>query len=58
MREGQVKKIPYLLVVGDQEVADGTVNVRCHGQKETRTMSLDEFIAMLQEKIESKSAEY
>lgn len=58
MREGQVKKIPYLLVVGDQEMNDGTVNVRCHGQKETRTMKIDEFIELLQEKILTKSEEY
>ena len=56
MREAQVKKIPYMLVVGDQEVADGTVNVRRHGEKETSTMKVDEFIAMLKDKIATKAA--
>lgn len=58
MREAQVKKIPYMLVVGDQEVENGTVSVRKHGERDTVTMSIDEFVAMLQSKIDTKAQDY
>lgn len=55
IREAQVKKIPFALVVGDQEVANGTVNVRRHGCKDSETMSVDEFIELLKEKVATKA---
>ena len=58
IREAQVKKIPYALVVGDQEVADGTVNVRKYGEKDSATMQADEFLAMVQEKIKTRDEKY
>ena len=58
IREAQVKKIPYALVVGDQEVADGTVNVRKYGEKDSATMKADEFLAMVQEKNDTRDAKY
>lgn len=54
IRASQTQKIPYQLVVGDQEVSDGTVNVRKYGSKETNVISVDEFL----EKIVSEIAEY
>ena len=44
IREGQVKKIPYLLVVGEQEAADGSVTVRKHGEKAQTAMPLEQFV--------------
>lgn len=58
MREAQVKKIPYMLVVGDQEMESGTVNMRRHGEKETATMTVDEFIQYIQKNIAEKSQKY
>ncbi len=58
MRDAQVKKVPYMLVVGDQEMADGTVNMRRHGEKETATMTVDEFIQYIQKNIATKSQEF
>ena len=58
IREAQVKKIPYALVVGDQEVADGTVNVRKYGEKDSSTMKADEFLSMLEEKVATRDAKY
>ena len=58
IREAQVKKIPYALVVGDQEVADGTVNVRKYGEKDSATMKADEFLVMVQEKIAKRDDKY
>ncbi|MBP5200601.1 MAG: threonine--tRNA ligase [Schwartzia sp.] len=58
IREAQVRKIPYALVVGDQEVADGTVNVRKYGEKDSATMKADEFLAMIEEKIRTRDDKY
>lgn len=58
IRESQVKKTPYTLVVGDQEVADKTVTVRKHGEKDSETMTADDFIAYLQDKIAGKDEKY
>ncbi|MCR5758532.1 MAG: threonine--tRNA ligase [Selenomonas sp.] len=58
IRESQVKKTPYTLVVGDQEMADGTAAVRKRGVKDSETMKVDDFIKYVQEKIASKSAEF
>ncbi|MBC6295942.1 threonine--tRNA ligase [Listeria sp. FSL L7-1517] len=47
IREAQTKKIPYALVLGDQEAESGTVNVRRYGSKESETIELDTFIAQV-----------
>lgn len=54
IREAQVKKVPYTLVVGDKEVENGTVNVRRRGQGDVGAMDVDEFIKMLKLEIASK----
>lgn len=58
IREAQTSKIPYQLVIGDQEVADGTVNVRRYGQQDSETMPLKEFIALLHKQVEDKAIDY
>ena len=45
IREAQMQKIPYMLVVGDQEVADKTVNVRKYGEQKSETVALYRFQA-------------
>ncbi|ECB9644850.1 threonine--tRNA ligase [Listeria monocytogenes] len=47
IREAQTKKIPYALVLGDQEVEAGSVNVRRYSSKDSETMDLDAFIAQV-----------
>lgn len=51
IREAQVKKIPYALVVGDKEVDSGEVNVRRYGVKDSESMTADAFIASVQKEI-------
>ena len=58
IRESQVKKTPYTLVVGDQEMADGTAAVRKRGVKDSEVMKVDDFIKYVQEKVASKSEEF
>lgn len=54
IREAQVQKVPYTLVVGDKEMEEGTVNVRRRGEDDIGAMPQDEFISMLQEEIKEK----
>ncbi|KLL00142.1 threonyl-tRNA synthase [Bacillus pumilus] len=44
IREAQIQKIPYMLVVGDQEAENGAVNVRKYGEQDSETMDLEAFV--------------
>jgi len=55
MRESQTKKIPLTLILGDQERDNNTVSYRLHGQKETTTVSYEDFITTINKAIEGKS---
>ena len=55
MRESQVKKIPYILVVGDKEMEANQVAVRKHGEQESSIMDVDAFIKEIQEKVATKA---
>jgi threonyl-tRNA synthetase len=48
------EKLPCMLVVGPKETQSNTVNVRIRGDKETRTMEIDEFLTMAKRKIADK----
>ncbi|HIR49058.1 MAG TPA: threonine--tRNA ligase [Candidatus Faecimonas gallistercoris] len=54
LRESQTKKVPYTLILGDKEKQDNTISYRLHGQKETTTISQEEFIKLIQEEINKK----
>ena len=54
MRESQTKKIPLTLILGDQERDNETISYRLHGERETITLSLNEFISKLNEVIKNK----
>ena len=58
IRESQMLKTPYSLVVGDQEMADGTVAVRKYGEQQSETMKVEDFIAYLQEQIATKAKKF
>ena len=54
IREAQLQKIPYMLVIGDKEQEDGNVTVRFRDSGESKTMARDEFISMLMDEIKNK----
>ena len=54
IREAQLQKIPYMLVVGDKEMENGTVSVRARKEGKGGTMSADEFVAQILEEIKNK----
>ena len=47
IREAQMKKIPYQLVIGDNEVKNGTITYRKYGEQAQTTVSVEEFIEMI-----------
>lgn len=53
IRETQVKKIPYTLVLGDQEKANNSVTYRHHGSNQSFNMPIDDFVNMLKDEIET-----
>lgn len=55
IREAQTSKVPYQIVIGDQEVSDGTVNVRPYGSQKSETLSFEDFVARLTKEVENKS---
>ncbi len=54
IREARMDKVPYIVVVGDKEAAEGTVAVRRRGSEESVTMTKEEFIAQVVEENEKK----
>lgn len=54
IREAQVAKVPYILVLGDKEMESNSVNVRKHGEEKSETFNLDNFIEKLQNEIVEK----
>ncbi|MFA5088979.1 MAG: threonine--tRNA ligase, partial [Candidatus Omnitrophota bacterium] len=54
IREATLKKIPYVLIVGDKEISEGKIAVRKRGSGEQGTKRVDEFILQVQEEIKTK----
>ncbi len=54
MREAQIQKVPYIVVVGKNEAEAGDISYRLHGEKETTTVKFDEFIKLVTEEIRTK----
>jgi len=54
IREAVTQKVPYVLVVGKNEANEGTVSVRKRGEKDSVTVKLDDFLAEIEQKIQSK----
>lgn len=55
IREAQLKKIPYQLVLGDKERDNGTVTYRKHGEKKQTTVTFEEFVELLNTEVENKT---
>ena len=51
IRDAEVGKVPYMLIVGEKEQENGAVSVRRHGEGDLGTMTVDEFIASFKSKI-------
>ncbi len=54
MRDSQKRKIPFSLILGNQEMENNTISYRIHGSEETHTLTQEEFLAHLNEMITKK----
>ena len=54
VREARLEKVPYMLVMGDKDIENGSVAVRKRGCEEVTNMSVDEFVSLVVEQTESK----
>ena len=54
LREAQLEKVPYMLVIGDKDVEAGTVSVRSRKEGDKGAMNVDEFIKQIKEEIDNK----
>ena len=54
IRDAQLKKIPYMLVVGEREATEGTVAVRLRSGTDLGAMPLESFIARIKNEAESR----
>ncbi|MDE6932748.1 MAG: threonine--tRNA ligase [Oscillospiraceae bacterium] len=54
IREAQLEKVPYMLVVGDRDMEAGTVSVRHRSEGDLGAMSLEQFSAMLRQVVDGK----
>lgn len=54
VREAQLQKVSYTLILGDKEVSDGTVNVREFGSQKTECLSIEGFALLIKQQIEQR----
>lgn len=55
IREAQLEKVPYMLIIGDKEVEEGKVSVRHRKEGDKGAMGLDDFVELIKAEIKSKS---
>ena len=55
IREAQMEKVPYMLVVGDRDMENGTVSPRHRADGDLGAMSMEAFIALLKDVVDSKA---
>jgi threonyl-tRNA synthetase len=58
IRESELQKYPYMIIVGEKEVSESVVSVREHGGKDHGAMSLDNFIRLVESTIENEVQEF
>ncbi len=54
IREAKMEKVPYVLVIGDKEAAEGSVNVNKRGVEQNYTLTAEEFISVVRKEIAEK----
>ncbi len=54
IREAQMQKIPYVLVIGDKEMENGAVNVRKYGEEKSEVVELNGFVESMKEEINNR----
>jgi threonyl-tRNA synthetase len=57
IREAQMEKVPYMIILGDKEAESGLLSVRSRSKGDLGSMTAEDFLGMLQRQIEGKSVE-
>ena len=55
IRESQIKKIPYTIIIGDKELENNLISYREFGKTSTTTLKKEEFIKLLKKEIKDKT---
>ncbi|MDD6762117.1 MAG: threonine--tRNA ligase [Clostridiales bacterium] len=55
LREAQLEKVPYMVVIGDTDIENGTVSVRSRKKGDLGSMPIDEFIKLIVNEVETKA---
>ncbi len=58
IREAELRKIPYILVIGDKELTENTFAVRKHGSNTVKQMSKAAFLSLLKQQLQEKNHQY
>ena len=58
IRDNEMKHIPYLLIVGEKEAADGLVSVRRQGQGDQGSMKIEDFAKKINEEVRQMTEKY
>ena len=58
IREAQMQRIPYMLIVGEKEAADGTVSVRKQGEGDQGSMKFEDFAKKINEEVRNMTNKY
>jgi threonyl-tRNA synthetase len=58
IREAEMKKIPYMLIIGEQEAENGTISVRKHGGEDLGSISVEDFANIINTEIKSTLKEF
>jgi threonyl-tRNA synthetase len=58
IRDAEVSKIPFMIIVGEKEEKEGTVSVRKHGHGDLGTFTIEEFASLIQEEIRKTIVEF
>ncbi|TVZ57202.1 threonyl-tRNA synthetase [Lutibacter sp. Hel_I_33_5] len=58
IRDAEVSKIPFMVIVGEKEEENGTVSVRKHGEGDLGTFTIEEFVSLINEEINKTKKEF
>ena len=58
IRDAEMSKIPFMIIVGEKEENEGTVSVRKHGEGDIGTFTIEAFISLIQDEIKSTKVEF
>lgn len=53
IRDAEIKKVPYMLIVGEKEADEETVSVRKHGEGDLGTMAIKDFVKLIEQNVDN-----